>query len=238
MDREEASPQPQEPRLSIMHLLVWTACVAGYFSFDRVLYLGGQEQDFGWAAVLTLFYGLGMGTALAGLALLVSRRLCGFPLAKHPGEYLLLATGVSSLDSAMMQMLAVHFDQWSSTRHMLTAVDLSCVIVGGLILLIAAIRVKVRRWRVFFVIVMITAVLQQLLLIVIARSFSVGVVGITSEVVPQIATVALMVVVLMDLCGRKRYPWQHWLGVGLRLWFSAFTVGQLVYFYMLDIIQW
>ncbi len=104
MDPENISP-PQEPRLSIMHLLVWTACVAVYFSFIRTRAQYVQAQYTSGPGVFPVLYGLGFGTALAGLVLLASRRLRGFPLAKHPGEYLLLSAGASLVFVVVTQVV-------------------------------------------------------------------------------------------------------------------------------------
>ncbi|HYW78481.1 MAG TPA: hypothetical protein VE890_02855 [Thermoguttaceae bacterium] len=231
---EAVAVEPEEPRLGIMHLLVWTACVAVYFSFLRTMTESGQEQFLGSSNAVSVFYGLGMGTALAGLVLLVSRRLRGFPLAKHPGEYLLLLFGVSLIASVVIQMIIVRIGpisvgRWSWAEYALMGTSYGMLAIDGLILLIATVRVKILHWRVFFVIMMMTLALQFLGPLILARFLSVRSMGVAFQLIPQIDTVLLTVVVLIDLWRSERYPWQHWFGIGLRFWFGAFAVGRVIY---------
>lgn len=244
---EAVAVEPQEPRLSIMHLLVWTACVAVYFSFMRTVSESGRAQFFSGPGVFPVLYGLGMGTALAGLVLLVSRRWRGFPLAKYPGEYLLLLSGVHLVFSVVMPVMEVLIIPvvtalWPFTQYVSLAGYLALLLARAPILLLAAIRVKARRWRVFFVIAVIALAMQlfEFAFHLLGSLFGLRGVAYLPRLVgnilrhaPLVATVALMVIVLMDLYERKHYPWQHWLGVGLRFWISAFTLGSLVYYSML-----
>jgi len=236
---EAAEVEREEPRLGIMHLLVWTACVAVYFSFLRTLSQveGAPTLSFLTTDVLSVPLGLGMGTALAGLVLLVSRRLRGFPLARHPGEYMLLLFGVSSVSSAATYTIVAHFQPGrlggtSWTQYVFIATALGVLVINGLILLVALVRVKILRWRIFFAVVMMTAVLQRILPVVVSMAgfFGTRLLVTVLQLVPLITVLALIVVVVMDLHQRKRYPWQHWLGVGLQFWFGAFNVGWLVYY--------
>jgi len=219
--------EPHAPRLGIMHLIVWVTCVAVYFSFVRTIAQSGQDLFGSDSRVFPVLYGLGSGTALAGLTLLVSRRLRGFPLAKYPGEYLLLSSGVTMLFATAVHVMFV-FTQGPLAEWLRLAVSMAFYIADGLVLLMATVRVKVRRWRVLFVTAIIMFTIQVLL--PWTRLFGVDWVAIaSSQLVSQSITGLLVVVVLADLSKREQYPWQHWLGVGLWLWFGAVYFASYVY---------
>ncbi len=92
----------EPPRLGISHLMVLTACVAVYLGIARGLFgryaQPDWEQSLGtFQAILWGLHGIGAGAGLAGLILFVARRRRGWPFPVHPGEYLLVMIGVSTL---------------------------------------------------------------------------------------------------------------------------------------------
>ncbi|HYW78482.1 MAG TPA: hypothetical protein VE890_02860 [Thermoguttaceae bacterium] len=229
--------EPQESRLSIMHLILWMACVALYFSFVRITNDGGPGIFYGHSDILWILTGLGLGTTLTGLVAIASRWLRGFSLTKDPGDYLLLSSGTSLVFSVVGQVMIVllivrDFFQYSPAGLLSIAVYVVLHLVNILILLFAAVQVTSRRWRVSFLVGAIAAAcpLFTVTLIAFAKIQAIRDVGIiSSQFVSLIAIVVVTVVVLMDIRGHERYPWQHWLGVGAWLWLNTISFGSFMY---------
>jgi len=95
------SPFAREPQLGIIHLMVWTACTAVYFSLYRVM----VPDDSARVSVLTyvdLSKGIGAGAALGGLLLYVARR---YPWTHWLGVGVNLFFGATNLVMALAMTL-------------------------------------------------------------------------------------------------------------------------------------
>lgn len=91
----EPDPGPQ-PRLGIIHIMLWTACVAVMLTIQGGIYQVIQTPEASvlrmllrgaWAAVL--------GAGLATLFVFFARRRRGIPFPVHPGHWLLLILGTT-----------------------------------------------------------------------------------------------------------------------------------------------
>jgi hypothetical protein len=99
---DDASAKVSCPRLGLIHLLMWTACVAVWLGLQRVVgqLFWNSAHPFGDSILKiadTVLTSLGNGAALGGLLLWVARRRRGLPFPKHPGEYLLVVLGLSEV---------------------------------------------------------------------------------------------------------------------------------------------
>lgn len=218
--------EPEQPRLGIVHFLVWTACAAVYLGLMRFVSslhtLGGQVP------VSTALYALPMGASLGGLLLWVARRARGLRFPRHPGEYLLVVIGLQ-----VFVHLALGIPFWiaalcgdsgpgSATYHLIL---LGSGVAAALFFAWAAVRVNIRRWRWFFL-VGVAGVLLPAGVFVTVRVSPYLAMFVLSGATRYSARLAidlwLLGIVIKDHVEGRRYPWTHWLGVAVR-W--AFTLA-------------
>lgn len=216
---------PQPPRLGIIHLLGWTLCVAAYLGFLRLFVIAtwGSPEE----AVLIWwgYTGLGGGTALGGLVLFVVWRCRGVQFPTRPGEYLLVTVGLHLVAlwtfewihvlagpyaSSLGQSMAGMSDPWWHVRI------LGPSAVVGLAYLWAAWQVKTPRWRILFLMMLAGEVLLFL---------GLDYFGLVRNALHFVSGAILVVIALWDHFQGKRYPWTHWLGIAVGLWYAALWVG-------------
>ncbi len=225
----EPSQYP-EPRLGILHLIGATTCVAIHLGLTRtaellVAHLATGEKSPVFQAS-GLMHSIGCGLAMGGLLLWLARRLRAAPFPRHPGEYLLLVQGIMAVLG-----LGVHFS--FSLIELLSEGDglyafwggifFAYYLTGAMIYLMAARRVGVRRWRRFFFLCAGTGVLAGLLACIVWYRF-----GAAHQALYVLVSVVLVVIVIRDHREGFRYPWTHWLGVGVRMWFTLLSVAWFV----------
>ncbi len=231
--------RPEPPRLGILHLMVLTACVALWMGILRALALTTEGDvltlgsDPYWATAGSL-YGIGGGAALAGLILFFARRLRGFRFPVHPGEYLLLISAVSAtLQFGIITMLVMtsFLDDSSELPNWFVPIlMLVAFAVNAVVFLWALVRVKIRRWRIYLLSIPVCHVAGYGLM---WMWFSIARPGPMADVIqnlaPLAAGVVLLIVVMQDHFEGKRYPWSHWMGVALRLWFDCVRIVLLLW---------
>ena len=222
-------PQPEPPRLSILHLMVWTACAAVYFSFFRICQnalepLGGTSglasQKVPW-----LVFGVGRATALAGLVLLVARRLRGVPFLKHPGEKLWALAGLSAVFALVRQALLIvvlsRVSEFPGSAYAL-AISLTSALTTLVMLALyvwAAVASKGWHWRVYFIAAVLLPVAAALLGALLAvRIRQPEAVFVPAGAAYIVNAGILLRAGIVDHRRRIRYPWSHWVGVALELW--------------------
>lgn len=235
------------PRLGIVHLLVWTACVALYLGLTRMMteMIVAHTADYSPApatlrgTLAGTFNGIGSGTALGGLLLFASRPSRGFRFPSHPGEYLwvLLGLGVA-IRLVGMSLTTVWYILAGGGTALTTWVSwpflLLSLVLHVAIWIWVLVRVKKRRWRVYFAILIASNVLYFAPVALLARLAPalVPALGSIVHIVLRLAVDTVLVVVLLkDLADAERYPWTHWLGAVTRLWFTAVSVGAILLFY-------
>jgi hypothetical protein len=224
-----SAPVPR--RLGILHLLVWTACVALYMGLASALEGSTsllEETTGRFRIAAGVLYGIGWGTALAGVVLMMARSYCGHPFPVYPGEYLWVLTGldvVVRLATTILLLLVLALSKpVAEAVWLLRALQLLAAF--GLYVWVfswVVTRVKMRRWRTFFLVIPASYGIWLGLLYGGFDQWTI------TRYVPQflIAT-TLTGVALIDLVDRRRYSWTHWFGVGTRLWLAAPAVGCFV----------
>lgn len=210
--------------------MVWTTCVALYFGITRAFTRtsnAGEPPPIGmllhWSG-----WGIGAGTGLGGLWLCLARRCRGVRFPVHPGEYLWIAIGIRVAIGLAIQAtwyLAVSADPSRARPSLVASLALQfvAVVFVCLVLLVAVRRIKIRRWRTFLLVLIVAQVLAFFWMAA-ARQFG----GFLSAL-NLIPCGVLVVVVLMDIRQRRRYPWPHWVGVGLDLWLYVVCTGWLIW---------
>lgn len=217
----------EQSRLGIIHLLVWMACVAFYLGVFKGLlaaipYLAGRPT----ITMIPLYLqGMGSGTALAGLLLYFARSCRRVPFPTYPGEYLLVALGCAAVLN-----LAFYWALGRAYRHEADTGDFPlfwwkacyCALLAAkmVVFVAAGVKVKVERWRLLLLFAPFPIFAGRL------NSY-VGT-GLDPQAFPLLLDGVLVVVLVMDLVQRRRYPWTHWLGAGVQLWFGVCIVVQVV----------
>lgn len=200
-----AAPEPDQPRLGIRHLFVWTACVAVYFSLTRPVYDAFQGPD-GDFPLLWLLQGVGAGSALGGLLLWAARRPRGLPFPSQPGEWILILHGVVTAVRTTGYLPFVLFDSQAIAGTCYAAAWHLAYTITIALYLIAATRVKTRRWRVGLI---------ALAAINLVR---------WSPFDALLSIAVLLTVVFLDVRHDIHWRWTHWLGVAIELWISTTTL--------------
>ena len=232
-----ASTEPHEPRLGIVHILVGTACVAIYLGLAQTVRHGlgtvAHPEMTGRGIVLAaarLLQGAASGTALGGLVLWVTRRMRRTPFPKHPGEYLLVVRGISSVLFLVLDFVILQTIKPAPVHARERAISLFNLIVA-MVWIWAMLVVRARRWRAFFFVAAAFELLSCVLLWAgVAHR------GAWRHALYTLVPVVLAVVVVKDHRQGLRYPWTHWLGVGVQMWIALVALGwYLVATFLLDI---
>ncbi len=203
------APIVERPRLRIAHLMFWTACVAVYLSMIRML----QEIDPDTSTVFRnvwMLYGLGAGTGLAGLLVGVAWRFRGMPFPVTGGEYVLVMTGIGPLVSLAAMAAYRYLDP---SLSMFGFIAMATGVLCASIWCWAAIRTRVRRWRVYFVLEAISDLVGQTCLAAAMHAM------LGQNV---FFLLLLVYVAARDWLEHWRKPWTHWLGVAAQLWFGVY----------------
>ncbi|MFV2068693.1 MAG: hypothetical protein ACC645_17110 [Pirellulales bacterium] len=200
------------PRLSILNLMVGTACIGLYLRLSRSAWVGPTFEIQGGDAALWAVWGIGSGAALGGLVLLMARRRKGLPFPVHPGEIIFVLLGFeSSIEVFSYGLTAIYELATGNARSYFFQSGLPCIqslMMAGLFAG-AAFRTTSRRWRIMFFCTGGSYV---------AYFFLICLGPLVYFTVPLIADVVLLAVVTMDHWDGQRYPWTHWMGVILDLW--------------------
>ena len=221
--------RPEPPRLGILHLMVLTACVALWMGIRRALVLatGGDVSTLGsdpYQAAVGSLRGIGGGAALAGLILFFARRLRGFRFPVHPGEYLLVISGVTiTLQLAMYPVyVSIAHRDISSRMWGFVSLRLAELAVSAVLFIWALVRLKIWRWRVYLLSIPVCYLGGYALIRTAAPPGPMF--FLMQGVAPLAVSVVLSLVVIQDHLEGKQYPWSHWMGVALRFWLDVVRI--------------
>jgi hypothetical protein len=231
-------PEPEQPRLGIIHLLGWTACVAVCFSVTRASYPQDAAKERLVFLAFQLCRDVGRGTALAGLVLCVARRLRGLRFPSQPGETLLVLFGIAqgmwlvAVLVAVLLTLAMPNEMKDPSVRLLMLFQTSKslgILLLGVLYLIATIRTRIPRWRLVF----LALIVQFPLAIIISCAgipLDLPAGGlIFAQNAPLLLVAAVMITVVgKDLLERVVYRWTHWVGVATAFWYGMVNVTEHV----------
>lgn len=233
--KEPVGPDAVGTGLGIAHLLAWTACTAVYLAIRRSLIILPPGVPFGAQGIAVWsLQGIGAGAALGGLLLTVARRRRGVRFPVYPGEVLLLLSGVGVAVDVLLSALSVltHRPQEGGLGLPLVLwvlILLARNLALAFAYLVAARKVRVRRWRLLFLALAASwtlAEFESCCLTIPGRAILSSWISYVPFLLPK---VILAVIAVGDLRRRRRYPWTHWAGVGTGLWFGAAAVVNLVW---------
>jgi hypothetical protein len=199
-------PPEQRPRLRIMHLLVLTVCTAFYLSMFReaILAVARPPDNASFAqsaliAFLMIFISAGGGLSLGGLVLWAAWRRHGIPFPVYPGEYFLAIRAVSVvIQTLLLGSLASGLAQVPSEWMLIPLYGLWFVEFMSSFL--AAGYLSQRPWPTYF--------------------FLRGWLFCCPPLGLPLTLVGLPIIAGRDHHRGRRYPWTHWLGVALELWWN------------------
>jgi hypothetical protein len=232
------------PRLAVRHVGVWLVASAVYLAVDR-LWFTSRVPATNLDLALAALYSLGAGAALSGLLYLAARQHHRLPFPSYPGEYLWVALGLnvlfdwgvhtigmgSSPVDAIGPFASVTF---SPQQGWLLAAVQSFLVVAFLIpailavlfaffpilkagmFLTAAGRCGSRHWRVFFLAGSAVFVVYLPLFCIEPRTWL-----SLYQVFESGLGLALVAVLWLDRRPARPYPWTHWLGVAVSLWYAT-----------------
>ena len=219
--------------------MVWTACTAVYFSLLSTIRRAFDSPQDAVDIAIWVAYGVGASAALAGLPLAAVRRWRGLPYPGQPGETLLLLLGAGAVMGMLQQllMLLVLVEEWSDLglSHSLHTGGACCgMLFLGVLYLIAAVKTKVFRWRLFFVATMVAVVFAYSLPVIMARLFVIMRWYPVFSCGPHILLAALLVGVAAKdfrehVITRTQYRWTHWLGIAVQLWSGAVLTVYMIW---------
>ncbi len=214
--------------------MVLTACVAVYLGITRGLFRMFAQPDWEESlgtlqVILQGLRGIGSGAGLAGLILFVARRRRGWSFPVHPGEYLLVIIGVSTLLNLISTgVMMSRMGSPTPVRWIFAAVTLLGFGINALVFLWAMWRVKFLRWRLCFLVIPLSYLLGLFVTIVTARMMGGSLFGVAgahvSFAAQPLVSFVLIIVLLKDYRDGRRYPWTHWFGVAIRLWLDAIAL--------------
>jgi len=223
----------QTPRLSILHLMLWTLCSAIYLTLIRAIYALQGDMPSGYAAIRdasSVIQGIITGAVFGGTIVLVSTRVrSGPPMLRHPGHWFLFI-------SAILDLIYLPFAISLLLLKDSGLIGTSYFVIYGVIFLFppiayvfAAHHNRARRWKVLFVGLAVVALAQCLDFVGIGLSavrpgswF-----GILSEIRSWgtlLLAGAVLAVSVVDLVAGQRRDWLHWTGVTTHVTASSVTV--------------
>ena len=216
--------------MGIIHLMIWITGVAVYMGFSKALTEGTPLSLQGASPLLWGLQSIAAGTSVAGLTLFLFWRAQGWRFPAYAGEYLLATFGLFYVCSLLMPLAywlivatsgELPGSPWDSVWMRLYCALLYSA--SGVLLIVGAMLSRPARWR--FILIYFGALLLANAMSVMAHGLQWFTILHAASV---IFTLSLLVVCVMDLVQRVRYPWTHWLGPAVCLWSGVIQIVVLV----------
>ncbi len=213
-----SSGEESAPRLSILHLMLWTLCSAVYLTVMRAIH-SLQEVPGEYAVIQntsSVVGGVVAGAVLMGAIVLgYSRYRIGAPLVRHPGHWLLLISASMTLASLTVSLLFFSSGLTSRTTFFLVY---GAIHMAEAIAYVFALRhSRPIGWRSLFGALVLLSVLQTLTYL--ANGFDLylfpwwGVLNSIPTWGQFLVCGWVVIVSTSDLMAGQRRDWLHWTGV-------------------------
>jgi hypothetical protein len=209
------------PRLSILHLMVWTGISAAMMA---LLQLPSEAAN--RLSSFESAYRIGMaiygGVVVSGLVLWIAWRRRGIPFPTEPGEWLLVVQGAIML----VAIAAIYVANQDPAAMLVLAIGVFLTIAGIGVVPVSYYR-QSTLWRVFFGAL---ALAYALPLVSLAIAFTgvfilVAVLGFAFLGITGLVAVLFVVALISDLSHRTVRGWPHWAGVISFFLFGLFHVA-------------
>ncbi len=227
-DGPPGSPFALDPKPSILHLMIWAACVAVFMSAYHTLTLGREEAAVdGVRIVIFGLWGLVGGAYLAVFPLMVTRWAGHQTFPRSGGEILWILGAMGVVQMLLYQML---FAMFEGSYFAYSAMRVLAGLFVWLPAYLLASYASRGHWRVYFLLVMVAGFVSYILQT--SLSYTGGTKAMLVEYLGHIIvfTAVLLLMVWLDLRNpRVRYPWPHW--AGIIIGFAINGVAMLSYAY-------
>lgn len=213
------SPAARVPRVSILHLLLWTLCSSVYLAISRAEMI---EQNWLPESVSTLqgIYGVlqsaSTGAILAGAIILVSGKVRrGWPVAGQPGHWLLLVNAAILVCHLPLRMLTLSDSQTVFLAYLRLYALLLLGSAGAYFMALR--QASTLRWKFMFGCLIVAAVAQSGAYVAfgtpieLASPFWIELLFAASA--NFFPAAPLIVVIVLELWGHERRDWLHWTGI-------------------------
>jgi len=241
---------PPQPRMGIIHIMLWTAGTAVILTLYRnAAVLSDSEFEQGvFRQVTTLIWSMIAGIGLCGVFVWVMRRRAGLAFPVHPGHWVLVVGGALSLAYALIWLVwaAVIDDNNRWFTLLRCAYALASLLAMGMFWFSAWRTLGPSYWVVFLGVVASRNGLVALELVlyscfdrwfpltIVADGWHLFIIIIEIVIIIEITQVVVMVTCLFkDRRVRVRRDWMHWAGMVVVLSSALLTIAQRVYFQLL-----
>lgn len=217
---------PQE-RLSISHLLVWTATSAVLLGYQRAMASFSGDQTV-VSNLITLCYAPLFGAGLGACLLSLWRRANGGPrFPVHPGHWLLIVGGVTGVTSIVFQTLVVFALAQATSYPVFIGIRLVEFIVSGILFGIAIGRVR-GLWWIAFSMGLVSTLTMLLFMVLALFDFEWLFFSYRFQIEPLLSAVVafvVLVVAVFDWCSDAQRDYLHWTGIIARVIYSALVIA-------------
>lgn len=245
MSEEETSPDSQTepviqmraPRLSILHLMLWTLCSAVYLALVRVIYALQDGLPDGYATIQqswSVIHCIVAGAVFTGAIALVSTRVrCGPPLLREPGQWLLFISAMMALIRMPLLVAMILLQDETDTANRIISVYGFVFLMPTIAFFYAARRDRDRSWKLLFYALVIVSFSQVLMYLAIGSQmgFFSGWFQIVNAIVyygKMLLSGAIVVVSIVELKNGRQRDWLHWTGVISHVAESGLSILRLV----------
>lgn len=224
--------QPEEPKLSLQHLMIWAVCAAVGCSAFRSLLLVYETQTDGFSVIGVAIDGLMLGTGLAGFVLLASRRIRHRVFPRYAGEMLWLMAGIEAVLNFVRYPVSFSTPpEWFPTTH--TVFGFASLVIWAGFYFLAIVRTEQRRWKMVFVLIVASHVASWIVTVLAGLylgpvPFRVLHMGIAFGR-QLLVLLAVAWVATIDTRQGRCYPWTHWVGILLLFCKTAIAGGFLMF---------
>lgn len=203
------------PRLSILHIMLWTLCSAFYLALVRAINAERQLPN----AYLTIqstssvMQGVVSGATLAAAIVLVHARFrSSLPLGRHPGHWLVLIMSAATFTYLLLVIGFIRVDVSRISNMFFLMTYGSIALAQGIGYLIASWSSKRSRWRPLFATLAMLEALRGLFFL--GMFFNQSMVGTALPTWGRvIVTGWMMVLSVRDLRRGESRDWLHWTGI-------------------------
>jgi hypothetical protein len=214
------------PRLSLLHLLIWTTAAAVSLALLRTRFESAVGTSTSLAGLIALVALVSTGITSVCIFAIEQRRGNGFPV--RPGEWYLLAIGIARMAEVLViataSLLGVSAYSFSQ-----------CVVSIALTLSLAtaALRCRASRaWSLWFwsLLLLHTPDVVYFAMELAGDAMTVGLLAPCVQIPVGLTTcVTFVVAILLDTTEKRRGGWIHWTGVAFAVGGAVFWVQTLLH---------
>jgi hypothetical protein len=228
------NPMPPQPRLQIIHLMLWIAgtsiLLGTWRNFSDEFPANSVAIRILMLSQLCVLCPL-LGAAVASLGAWVHRAATGIPFPIHPGQWILVTVGVTALlQAGQWSLLRAVFDtrvfQAGESPFLFWMLSITAIaLIEAAMYVIATVRVSAgRSWKLFLgtkaADALVTGLQQTVFFFSSMSSWSwiiydwlMPALGYATNIMTCVCFLLLMIAIVLDWRQQTARDWMHWLGV-------------------------